>query len=258
MIYVDSRYVHGGRKRFARPISLAAFALFGATILLATHAQAAPKVQICHFPPGNPDNWHTIEVSENAVAKHIEKHGDLLGPCNALCAVLCDDDNACTIDDTGDCEENGCPAAPEAVDCNDSNACTADSCEPATGCEYIALTGTTCTVDSPGTCEESEGVCDSAGICDPNRTPDCCLSTAECEAWDTNLCTNEQCIDTVCETVSTVTCETDACHVSVCIEATGECTTPEQVVCPEPECNDNGCDPVTGCFLADGFQHIPY
>jgi len=44
-----------------------------------TMAQA-PKVDVCHIPPGNPDNVHTISISENAVAVHMD-HGDSLGRC---------------------------------------------------------------------------------------------------------------------------------------------------------------------------------
>ena len=38
------------------------------------------KVEICHRPPGNPDNAHTIRVSENALQAHLD-HGDTKGPC---------------------------------------------------------------------------------------------------------------------------------------------------------------------------------
>lgn len=38
------------------------------------------KVVICHIPPGNPDNAHTIEVGEAAVRAHLD-HGDYIGPC---------------------------------------------------------------------------------------------------------------------------------------------------------------------------------
>ncbi len=38
------------------------------------------KVELCHIPPGNPENAHTIRVSENAVPAHLA-HGDTLGPC---------------------------------------------------------------------------------------------------------------------------------------------------------------------------------
>ena len=37
-------------------------------------------VTICHVPPGNPDNAHTIEVDAPAVSAHI-RHGDYVGEC---------------------------------------------------------------------------------------------------------------------------------------------------------------------------------
>jgi hypothetical protein len=61
-------------------------------------AAPEPKVQICHIPPGNPNNWHTIAISENALQTHITKHGDFIGPCGEFCEILCDDGNACTVD----------------------------------------------------------------------------------------------------------------------------------------------------------------
>jgi len=39
------------------------------------------KVTICHFPPGNPGNAHTISVGSKAAQTHILKHGDLMGEC---------------------------------------------------------------------------------------------------------------------------------------------------------------------------------
>jgi hypothetical protein len=38
------------------------------------------KVIICHAPPGNPNNRHTIEVGQSAVSAHLG-HGDTLGAC---------------------------------------------------------------------------------------------------------------------------------------------------------------------------------
>ena len=38
------------------------------------------KVQLCHIPPGNPDNAHTIVVGSDAVSAHLG-HGDYLGAC---------------------------------------------------------------------------------------------------------------------------------------------------------------------------------
>jgi hypothetical protein len=53
------------------------------TLLCATSANllAGQKVTICHIPPGNPGNAHTITVSENAVDAHLA-HGDTLGECD--------------------------------------------------------------------------------------------------------------------------------------------------------------------------------
>ena len=39
------------------------------------------KVTLCHIPPGNPANAHTITVGEPAMRAHLA-HGDYLGPCN--------------------------------------------------------------------------------------------------------------------------------------------------------------------------------
>ncbi len=41
---------------------------------------SSEKIEICHIPPGNPENAHTIEVSVNAWPAH-EAHGDTLGAC---------------------------------------------------------------------------------------------------------------------------------------------------------------------------------
>ena len=40
-------------------------------------ADPPTKVLICHIPPGNPNNAHTIEVSANAVEAHLA-HGDFV------------------------------------------------------------------------------------------------------------------------------------------------------------------------------------
>jgi len=38
------------------------------------------KVTVCHVPPGNPDNSHTIRIGEPAVLAHVA-HGDTIGSC---------------------------------------------------------------------------------------------------------------------------------------------------------------------------------
>jgi hypothetical protein len=42
---------------------------------------ATAKITICHVPPGNPNNRHTIEVSMNALSAHLA-HGDYIGSCD--------------------------------------------------------------------------------------------------------------------------------------------------------------------------------
>ncbi|OIO70440.1 MAG: hypothetical protein COW19_00290 [Zetaproteobacteria bacterium CG12_big_fil_rev_8_21_14_0_65_55_1124] len=39
------------------------------------------KATICHIPPGNPGNQHTISVSQSAVSAHMA-HGDVMGACS--------------------------------------------------------------------------------------------------------------------------------------------------------------------------------
>jgi hypothetical protein len=52
-----------------------------AGVSLASHeACTPPGVPICHVPPGNPSNRHTITVGESAVPAHL-RHGDHRGPC---------------------------------------------------------------------------------------------------------------------------------------------------------------------------------
>ena len=48
--------------------------------MLTGSGYAAEKVVICHVPPGNPSNAHTISVSESAVPAHLA-HGDSIGAC---------------------------------------------------------------------------------------------------------------------------------------------------------------------------------
>ncbi len=45
-------------------------------------AAPEPKVTICHVPPGNPDNAHSITIGESAVPAHLANHpGDAIGAC---------------------------------------------------------------------------------------------------------------------------------------------------------------------------------
>jgi hypothetical protein len=39
------------------------------------------KTTICHIPPGNPANAHTLCIGNAAVPAHLSNHGDYLGAC---------------------------------------------------------------------------------------------------------------------------------------------------------------------------------
>ena len=46
--------------------------------------QDTKKTTVCHIPPGNPANAHTICVGNPAVPAHLA-HGDHLGECVGMC-----------------------------------------------------------------------------------------------------------------------------------------------------------------------------
>jgi hypothetical protein len=64
-----------------RALKLFAGAVVGA--LIPSQALAKNKVTICHVPPGNPANAHTIRVGPKAAERHLLEHpGDTEGPCS--------------------------------------------------------------------------------------------------------------------------------------------------------------------------------
>lgn len=71
-----------------RTLAIAALALGGVSLitvlLVAAPAAAAPqeKVVVCHAPPGNPENAHTIVIGAPAAEAHLANHpDDSLGAC---------------------------------------------------------------------------------------------------------------------------------------------------------------------------------
>lgn len=129
----------------------------------AVAAQAGEKVDVCHLPPGNPYNWHTIRISVNALDAHLN-HGDLEGSCAASCDALCDDGDACTQDVQSDTEECICRAVPRPpVNCDDGNPCTLASCDSIEGCvqDTSILDGNMCDDGDAGT---ENDLC-TGGVC---------------------------------------------------------------------------------------------
>jgi hypothetical protein len=167
-------------------------ALFALTASAAWAGNA--KVQVCHIPPGNPGNFHTITISENALQAHLG-HGDLAGACFAHCDTLCSDGNACTID-ACDASER-CVTTHPPVNCDDGSLCTIDSCNPVNGCSSVPKTCTdsdNCTVNScdplTGSCVAPPVACPAGQSCNPaNGTCQGTSPTYNC--GERNPCTPE-------------------------------------------------------------------
>ena len=111
------------------------------------------RVEICH-KIGN-GNFFTLAVSSNAVQAHLDRHGDILGNCDDLCEILCDDDNYCTIDT---CDGNGC-AQPMPVSCEDGLIYTVNTCVSPDGCVTSVSTDCTCILGTPF-CNSISNQCD--------------------------------------------------------------------------------------------------
>ncbi|HEY0045558.1 MAG TPA: T9SS type A sorting domain-containing protein [Flavobacterium sp.] len=76
--------------KYLNQTNLLRFAVFMMLGASAT-AQNNNKVTICHVPPGNPANAHTISISPNAVQAHIpgnNQHSDFYGPCWSGCTGM--------------------------------------------------------------------------------------------------------------------------------------------------------------------------
>jgi len=167
-------------------------------------------VNVCHIPPGNPGNAHSISVAPSAVPAHLA-HGDHLAGaevCDGLdndCDGVVDDDpegvgQACTegvgacaatgtvvcVDGERDCDAEPGEPTDEVCDGVDNN------CDGAVDeggvCDPIPCNGQTCGTYTPGCgghsdciCAENPegtGACVSAIVFCASATP--CTSTADC------------------------------------------------------------------------------
>ena len=64
-------------------VAAAILAVAGLGAVLIGHTTAGEaKVAVCHIPPGNPANRHTINVGPAAVNAHLA-HGDHIGACGS-------------------------------------------------------------------------------------------------------------------------------------------------------------------------------
>ncbi|MCP3995896.1 MAG: hypothetical protein GY722_12655 [bacterium] len=202
------------------------------------------RIQICHFPPANPDNFHTIRIRANKWSRH-ERHGDLLGSCQGSCEAICDDADPCTQDVDPDTHQCICLPTPVPVSCDDGVSCTADSCDPVNG---NCVSTNTCDDANPCTAD----VC-SSGECTFPPVSGCIFPPVAdgepCDDLDPDTI-GDMCISGTCtgepDPCAGVTCEPlDECHV------TGICT---DGVCDDPIAVDG--TPCTGGTCVDGTCEI--
>ena len=217
-------------------------ALASAVALDSDLAHANKRVTVCHVPPGNQANAHTIWVGEAAVGAHLA-HGDQLGPCLAGCGSnpsICDDGNACTSDwcaDDGQCGH-------DVVSCDDGNTCTVDACDPTLGCTSIADDGAACDDGNP--CTSDDGCFGT--VCQGAPIEGCCATDLECD--DGQACTLDACDDGLCANEPVECSVPDLCWAGFC-DIDGECSaTP--ISCDDSNpCTDDACDGTLGCV------HVP-
>jgi len=200
-----------------------------------------------------------------------------------IAATTCSDGNACTDKDA--CQAGQC--AGQAVTCDDKNPCTDDSCDTQTGCQHTPNTAAcddgdactagdacvagACALSSAVTCMDSD-VCTDDG-CDKDtgckfaaNTLPCqdgnactngdncsgflCLSGAQIECGDGNLCTSDSCDPVTgclnlpsggaaCDDGSLCTAS-DACQDKTCAGT--------KIACDDKNpCTIDSCDATKGC-----------
>ena len=158
--------------------------LVGSVGLGIAYGDTAPKVAICHLPPGNPTNVQLITVGAPAVPAHLA-HGDLLADCAGTCG------GTAQVDCAGVCNGSGTQCGDQC--CSDGETCEDNECVnvcqnfTGTGCYWQENTsGNFCWVPSPSGFPSTVADCQSLDSCSSNGGG---LSGGGCYRWaDCSLC----------------------------------------------------------------------
>lgn len=211
------------------------------------------KVCLCHVPPGNPGNAHTICVGPPAVRAHLG-HGDSLGECAVACGG--DTGNTCAVDqfckrDVGLCSQDDrgvCVKVPSTCTgvsnpvcgCNGTtydSACLADAagvsvqhpgaCQTENACG--GTTGLTC--DTDHFCKKDVGACaaDAQGVCTP-LTLNCPATSAPVCGCDGTTYSNACFADTAGVAIQ----HDGQCQEGVACGGTGGAVCPQGEFCRPP------------------------
>jgi len=145
----------------------------------------------------------------------------------------CFDGNLCTVDD--ECSGGKCSGGPLQL-CDDGNLCTDDSCDPGSGCKFVANSKP---CDDGNACTTGDQC--SNGKCTFLASPDC---------NDGDICTNDYCSPaTGCvHTLNSAPCDDgDVCTTGDhCV--LGQCKASGSFTCTDNNpCTNDVCDPKTGC-----------
>ena len=94
----------------------------------------SPKDEDCNDldPSVSPDTIETCDGLDNDCDGQIDEDACDVNACGGA-GLGCDDDNACTVNDT--CWDGLCLGEP--LDCDDGNPCSADMCDPTAGCANV-------------------------------------------------------------------------------------------------------------------------
>jgi len=200
-------------------------------------AEAKGKTCLCHIPPGNPENAHTICVGTPAVNAHLA-HGDTLGACPAVSTCepkacggtagnTCDDDQFCKRAD------GVCGADAEGI-CLPFPATCPTTIAPVCGCDEQTYDNA-CFAASAGVSVQHTGACAQGVACGGQGGATCATGEfckppeGECTVGAAGTCAP---IPPVCSKLSSPVCGCNgttygnACladMASVGVDHAGEC-----------------------------------
>jgi hypothetical protein len=139
-------------------------------------------VCICHRPPGNPENAHTICIGAPAVRAHL-RHGDTEGEC----PVTCDSGDDCRTDQFCKRADGVCAEDASGI-CTNRPATCPTTIAPVCGCDGTTYDNA-CEANAAGVTVASAGECPGGGACG-GAAGDTCADDEFCKL-DEGACSEE-------------------------------------------------------------------